>query len=70
MLTKEEKLQLTEEVEHSLLSIYKVNPDDVKKVSDVVLGNWFVELETEGSHLSADLIAANITDIAKRYVLA
>ena len=32
-----------------------------------LLENWFEELDNGGSHLTADLIADNIVDIAQRY---
>lgn len=67
MMLENEKQALKTEVDQFLWKNYHIIPESVSSVTDVVLHNWFEELEYEGSHLTADLIADNIADIAKRY---
>lgn len=67
MMLENEKQALKTEVDQFLWKNYHIIPESVSSVTDVVLHNWFEELEHEGSHLTADVIADNIADIAKRY---
>ena len=67
MILTNEKQALRVEVEQFLRKNYRITPDTVSSVTNVVLKNWFVELDNGGSHLTSDLIADNIADIAKRY---
>lgn len=62
MILSNEKQALRAEVEQFLRNNYHISP-----VTNVVLENWFEELDNGGSHLTADLIADNIVDIAHRY---
>lgn len=66
-LTTIEKKRLTKEVESYLEKKYQLQPKNVQTVLDVVLTNWFEELETDGSHFSSDLIADNIAEISSTY---
>ncbi|MTB64703.1 hypothetical protein GGG87_06820 [Streptococcus sp. zg-86] len=67
MLTVTERVRLREDVEQYIERNHHVEPATVEVVSDVVLNNWFAELDAGGSHLTADLIAADIVDIANKY---
>ena len=67
MILTNEKQALRVEVEQFLRKNYHINPDTVSSVTNVVLKNWFEELDNRGSHLTSDLIADTIADIAKRY---
>lgn len=67
MLSDIEKQNLTTEVEQLLKNDYHIAPEDVSPVTEIVLKNWFDDLDTEGSHLTTDLIVKNIADIANRY---
>ena len=67
MIFEIDKQALRAEVENFLRENYQINPETVASVTNVVLKNWFEELENDGSHLTADLIADNIVDIANRY---
>ena len=67
MILTNEKQALRVEVEQFLQKNYHITPDTVSSVTNVVLKNWFEELDNGGSHLTSDLIADNIADIAKRY---
>ena len=67
MILTNEKQALRVEVEQFLRKNYRITPDTVSSVTNVVLKNWFEELDNGGSHLASDLIADNIADIAKRY---
>ena len=62
-----EKQALRVEVEQFYGKNYRITPDTVSSVTNVVLKNWFEELDNGGSHLTSDLIVDNIADIAKRY---
>ena len=67
MILTNEKQALRVEVEQFLQKNYRITPDTVSSVTNVVLKNWFEEFDNGGSHLTSDLIADNIADIAKRY---
>ena len=69
MILSNEKQTLRAEVEQFLRNNYHIAPDTVSPVTNVVLKNWFEELDNGGPHLTADLIADNIVDIAHRYSL-
>ena len=45
-----------------------ITPDAVTLVTNVVLKNWFDNLENGYSHLTAEDIAANIADISHKYL--
>ncbi|MBF0699278.1 hypothetical protein [Streptococcus danieliae] len=66
MILVTEKEVLKSEVERFLWENYQITPEAVSSVTNVVLKNWFEELDNEGSHLTADLIADTIVDIANR----
>ena len=67
MILPTEKQVLRAEVEQFLRERYRIVPETVSSVTDVVLKNWFEELEKGGSHLTVDLIADSIADLAARY---
>lgn len=69
MILKLQKQELKTQVEQFLTDNYRINPKSLSSVTDVVLANWFKELDNGGSHLTVDLIADNIVDIAKRYAI-
>ncbi|HEL2384461.1 TPA: hypothetical protein U0431_002085 [Streptococcus suis] len=69
MILAIEKQALRAEVEQFLRKNYHITPEAVSSVTKVVLKNWFEELDNGGSHLTADLIADNIADIANRYLV-
>lgn len=69
MILKLQKQELKTQVEQFLTDNYRINPKSLSSVTDVVLANWFEELDNGGSHLTVDLIADNIVDIAKRYAI-
>ena len=68
MLSPKEKQALRNTVEQFLLINYSITPETVTSVSNVVLKNWFEDLENEVSHLTAADIASNIEDISHRYL--
>ena len=67
MLSPKEKQALRNTVEQFLLTNYSITPETVTSVTNVVLKNWFDDLENGSSHLTAEDIAANIADISHRY---
>ena len=67
MLSPTEKQALRNTVEQFLLTDYQITPDVVTPITDVVLKNWFEDLEKGYSHLTAEDIADRIADIYHRY---
>lgn len=67
MLSPKEKQALRNTVEQFLLINYSITPETVTSFTNVVLKNWFDDLENGSSHLTVEDIAANIADISHRY---
>ena len=67
MLSPTEKQALRNTVEQFLLTVHQITPDVVTPITDVVLKNWFEDLEKGYSHLTAEDIADRIADIHHRY---
>ena len=58
MLSPTEKQALRNTVEQFLLTVHQITPDVVTPITDVVLKNWFEDLEKGYSHLTAKKLSS------------
>ena len=68
MISRDERIALRHQVEDVLKKDYSLNPTAISSVTNVVLESWFKDLDGDGSHLSVDLVAGNIADLAQQYL--
>lgn len=68
MITNNDKIKLKIEINDLLINRFNldINNGYVNSVSNVIINNWFNDLDNENSHLSLDMIAENIYLIIKR----